>query len=120
MYSAGGTYEDGFMKTRIRELGTYTVAVDTVPPEITPVGKNTWGRNGKVVYRLKDKETGIRAYRGTIDGKFALFGRPNLTKSHWECKLDPKHVKKGVRHTVVMTATDDCGNETTVRATFVW
>ena len=49
------------MKTRIRELGTYTVAVDTVPPEITPVGKNTWGRNGKVVYRLKDKETGIRA-----------------------------------------------------------
>ena len=120
MYSAGGTYEDGFMKTRIRELGTYTVAVDTVPPEITPVGKNTWGRNGKVVYRLKDKETGIRAYRGTIDGKFALFGRPNLTKSHWECKLDPKHVKKGVRHTVVMTATDDCGNETTVRDTFVW
>ena len=43
MYSAGGTYEDGFMKTRIRELGTYTVAVDTVPPEITPVGKTYLG-----------------------------------------------------------------------------
>ena len=120
MYSAGGTYEGGFMKTRIRELGTYTVGVDTVPPEIIPVGKNVWGRNGKIVYRLKDKETGIRSYRGTIDGKFALFGRPNLTKSYWECKLDPEYVKKGGRHTVEMTATDDCGNETTVRETFVW
>ena len=26
-YSVGGTYEDGFMKASIRELGTYTVAV---------------------------------------------------------------------------------------------
>lgn len=119
-YSVGGVYKDGFMKTRIRELGTYTVAVDTVPPEIIPVGKNSWRRNGKVVYRLKDKETGIRSYRGTIDGKFALFGRPNLTKSYWECKLDSKHVKKGVRHLVEMTVTDDCGNETKVRDTFVW
>ncbi len=29
-YSVGGKYEDGYMKTSIRELGTYTVAVDTV------------------------------------------------------------------------------------------
>lgn len=120
MYSAGGAYEDGFMKTRIRELGTYTVAVDTVPPVITPVGQTTWGRNGKIVYRLKDKETGIRSYRGTIDGKYALFGRPNITKSYWECELDPKHVKKGGKHQVEMTVTDDCGNQSVSRATFVW
>lgn len=120
MYSAGGAYEDGFMKTRIRELGTYTVAVDTVPPMITPVGQAAWGRNGKIVYRLKDKETGIRSYRGTIDGKYALFGRPNITKSYWECELDPKHVKKGGKHQVEMTVTDDCGNQSVSRATFVW
>lgn len=120
MYSAGGAYEDGFMKTRIRELGTYTVAVDTVPPMITPVGQAAWGRNKKIVYRLKDKETGIRSYRGTIDGKYALFGRPNITKSYWECELDPKHVKKGGKHQVEMTVTDDCGNQSVSRATFVW
>lgn len=120
MNSAGGTYEDGFMKTTIRELGTYTVAIDTVPPEITPVSKNLWGRNGKIVYRMKDKETGIRSYRGTIDGKYALFGRPNIVKSYWECKLDPDYVKKGGSHVVEMVVTDDCGNQTVSRETFVW
>lgn len=75
-HSVGGIYEDGFMKTSVRELGTYTVAMDTVPPEITPVGKNLWVKNEKIVYRIEDKETGIRSFRGTIDGKYALFGRP--------------------------------------------
>lgn len=117
-YSAGGRYEDGFMKTSIRELGTYTVAIDTVPPVVIPLNKNLWRRNGKVTFRLKDGETGIRSYRGTIDGKYALFGRPNLTKSVWECKLDPKRVSKGGTHTVEMTVTDQCGNVTVRRERF--
>lgn len=117
-YSAGGRYEDGFMKTSIRELGTYTVAIDTVPPVIIPLNKNLWVRNGKVTFRLKDGQTGIRSYRGTIDGKYALFGRPNLTKSVWECKLDPKYVSKGGKHTVEITVTDQCGNVTVRRETF--
>ena len=119
-YSVGGTYEDGFMKASIRELGTYTVAVDTVPPEIIPVNKNLWGRNGKIVYRLKDEGTGIASYHGTIDGEYALFGRPNIVKSYWECVLDPKHVKKGGKHIVEMTVTDACGNQTVSKETFVW
>ena len=119
-YSVGGKYEDGFMKASIRELGTYTVALDTVPPEIIPVNKNLWGRNGKIVYRLKDEGAGIASYRGTIDGEYALFGRPNIVKSYWECVLDPKHVKKGGKHTVEMTVTDACGNQTVSKETFVW
>ena len=119
-YSVGGTYEDGFMKASIRELGTYTVAVDTVPPEIIPVNKNLWGRNEKIVYRLKDEGAGIASYHGTIDGEYALFGRPNIVKSYWECVLDPKHVKKGGKHIVEMTVTDACGNQTVSKETFVW
>ncbi|MCD7791299.1 MAG: M23 family peptidase, partial [Bacteroides thetaiotaomicron] len=119
-YSVGGKYEDGFMKASIRELATYTVALDTVPPEIIPVNKNLWARNGKIVYRLKDEGAGIASYRGTIDGEYALFGRPNIVKSYWECVLDPKHVKKGGKHTVEMTVTDACGNQTVSKETFVW
>lgn len=118
--AAGGRYEDGFMKTNIRELSTYTVAIDTVPPTITPVNKNTWGRTGKVVYRLGDARTGVRSYKGTIDGKYAIFGRRNLIKSLWECKLDPKRIRKGGKHTVEMTVTDGCGNVKTVTDTFVY
>lgn len=57
-YSVGGVYEDGFMKVRIRDLATYTVAVDTVPPEIIPLNPQQWGRTGRIVFRAKDKGTG--------------------------------------------------------------
>ncbi|WP_455586872.1 M23 family metallopeptidase [Bacteroides sp.] len=120
MYGVGGKYEDGFIKTTVRELATYTVAVDTVPPVVTPVNLQSWGRTGKVVYTIKDKATGVRSYRGTIDGKYALFGRPNMTRSQYVCELNPKRVKKGGKHIVEIVAVDGCGNETVVRDTFVW
>lgn len=119
-YSIGGTYEDGFMKVRIRDLGTYTVAVDTVPPEIIPLNPGQWGRTGRITLKAKDKETGINSYRGTIDGKYALFGKPNSISGNLVCELDPKHVKKGGRHTVEMTVTDGRGNRTTEEFHFVW
>ena len=109
-YRIGGKYEDGVMKVRIRDLGTYTVAVDTVPPVITPVNQAQWGRTGKIIFKAKDKETGINTYRGTIDGKYALFGKPNSISGNLVCELDPKHVEKGGKHVVEMTVTDGCGN----------
>ena len=117
-YRIGGKYEDGVMKVRIRDLGTYTVAVDTVPPVITPVNQAQWGRTGKIIF--KDKETGINTYRGTIDGKYALFGKPNSISGNLVCELDPKHVEKGGKHVVEMTVTDGCGNCTTEQFEFVW
>lgn len=119
-YRIGGKYEDGVMKVRIRDLGTYTVAVDTVPPVITPVNQAQWGRTGKIIFKAKDKETGINTYRGTIDGKYALFGKPNSISGNLVCELDPKHVEKGGKHVVEMTVTDGCGNRTTGQFDFVW
>ena len=119
-YRIGGKYEDGVMKVRIRDLGTYTMAVDTVPPVITPVNQAQWGRTGKIIFKAKDKETGINTYRGTIDGKYALFGKPNSISGNLVCELDPKHVEKGGKHVVEMTVTDGCGNRTTEQFDFVW
>lgn len=119
-YRIGGKYEDGVMKVRIRDLGTYTVAVDTVPPVITPLNQAQWGRTGKIIFKAKDKETGINTYRGTIDGKYALFGKPNSISGNLVCELDPKYVEKGGKHVVEMTVTDGCGNRTTEQFEFVW
>ena len=119
-YRIGGKYEVGVMKVRIRDLGTDTVAVDTVPPVITPVNQAQWGRTGKIIFKAKDKETGINTYRGTIDGKYALFGKPNSISGNLVCELDPKHVEKGGKHVVEMTVTDGCGNRTTEQFDFVW
>lgn len=118
--SVGGRYEAGVMKVRINELGTYTVAVDTVPPRLTPLNAKNWGRQGRIVLQAKDKETGIASYRGVIDGKYALFGKPNSINGHLVCELDAKHVEKGRRHVLEMTVADACGNRTVELFEFFW
>ena len=39
-YSVGGKYANGFVTAKILTLGTYTVAIDTIPPKVIPVNKN--------------------------------------------------------------------------------
>lgn len=117
-YSLGGTYEDGFMKTRVRELGTYTVAIDTVPPKITPLNPKQWGSTGRIVFKVKDEETGLKTYRGTIDGEYALFGKPNSISGNLIYEIDSKRVGRG-RHTVELTVTDGCGNQATKQIDFI-
>jgi hypothetical protein len=116
----GGRYENGFMVAKIKKLGTYTVAVDTTPPVITAVNKNTWLRNKKLCYSIRDGATGITSYRGTIDGKYALFYRPNITSTLYYCDLDPEYITKGRVHHVVIEATDGCGNKKVVKDVFNW
>ena len=119
-YYVGGRYENGRMQVDVRELATYTVAVDTVPPVLTPVNPKSWGRTGRIVFKARDKETGIRSYRGTIDGRYALFGKPNSISGNLVCRLDPRHVDKGGTHTLEMTVEDQCGNRTTELYSFTW
>lgn len=117
--SLGGTFKDGIMRVKIRELTTFAVAVDTIPPTVTPVNPQAWAKNGKITYKIKDEQTGIRSYRGTIDGEYALFGL-NIMNNNVVYTIDPKRVKRGVAHTVEMTVVDECGNQTIVRNKFTY
>ena len=119
-YSLGGKYEDGYMKAKVREIGTFTVGVDTIPPVVTPLNPQQWGKKGVVTLQLKDEHTGISSYRGTIDGQYALFGKYNSVNNHIICYLDPDHVRKGGKHELVFSATDDCGNTVTEIYNFTW
>lgn len=117
---AGGRYEEGVMKARIRNLGTYTVAIDTIPPTISPINQKTWARSGRITFAARDRQTGIASYRGTIDGEYALFGKPNSIKGHLVYQIDPKRVKRGKRHQVEIWVIDNCGNETKESYSFYW
>lgn len=119
-YYVGGSYEDRRMKVRIRELGTYTVDVDTLSPTLTPVNPKSWGRTGRIVLKPRDRETGIASYRGTIDGHYALFGKPNSINGNLVCELKHARIEKGKTHRLEMTVTDRCGNRTTERYDFTW
>lgn len=107
--SVGGKYENGWMKTTIRELGTYSVAIDTVPPRVTPLNKPQW-KTGNIQFKISDAQTGIRDYKVLIDGRFALFvyslKNARLTMKH------PDRLKRGVPHKMELIVVDNCGNET--------
>jgi hypothetical protein len=105
--SAGGYFEDGFMFANIRELGTYSVAIDTVAPRIVPMNKPQW-KTGNIRFKIRDAETGIKDYKVYIDGKFVLFkfASKNATLS---C-MHPDRIKRGLKHRMEVVVTDYCGN----------
>lgn len=106
--SAGGYFEEGFMHTDIRELGTYSVAIDTIAPRIVPLNKPQW-KTGNIQFKIRDAETGIQNYKVYIDGKFALF--KFSSKNAKLISVHPARIKRGVKHTMEVVITDYCGNE---------
>ena len=104
----GGTYKYGRITANITELGTYTVCADTVAPKITPIGSTSWRKQSRIVCRIADGETGIRDYRGTIDGRWVLF-QYSSKNARLTCDLKAEGIGPG-RHQVEIKVTDMRGN----------
>lgn len=100
----GGTYEYGWLKTSVSRLGTYVIMVDTVPPRIKPYQETSWTKDGKVSFKLSDAESGVKDYRGTIDGEWKLFRFSSKDMLLW-CDLQEEHIPHG-HHTAEITITD--------------
>ena len=92
--SCGGTYRYGRITAQITELASYTVCTDTVAPKITPIGETAWKKRGVVTFRISDGETGIRSYRGKIDGKWVLFKYSSKNARLW-CDLKAEGIGSG-------------------------
>ncbi len=104
----GGTYQYGRITANITELGSYTVCADTIAPKITPIGSTSWRKQGRIVLRIADGETGIRDYRGTIDGRWVLF-KYSSKNARLTCDLRAEGIGPG-RHQVEIKVTDMRGN----------
>lgn len=104
----GGTYRYGRITANITELGSYTVCADTIAPKITPIGSTSWRKQGRIVCRIADGETGIRDYRGTIDGRWVLF-KYSSKNARLTCDLRAEGIGPG-RHQVEIKVTDMRGN----------
>ena len=114
-----GRYQNGYLISKIRDLGTYAVAIDTVKPVITPIKPEQWGRTGIVTLRISDRHSGVENYKGTIDGKFVLFELDGKT-ARASYKLEPSRVSGGRMHRLRFTVTDACGNEQVYTRDFKW
>lgn len=106
----GGTYHNGWVKTNIRELGAYTVTADSIPPKVTPLLPEQWVKNKHIKFNINDNMSGIANYTGQIDGSFALFELDGKTGT-LSYTFDSEKLPVG-QHTLELTVTDNCSNQT--------
>jgi hypothetical protein len=117
--SAGGKFEDGWVTTRIRDFGNYTIAVDTVAPVIKAVnifaGKKVV-KQSTIQMRISDNLSGISSYKGTLNGKWILMDYD--AKSSTLTYAFDDRLKAG-KNSFVLTVTDAVGNQTRYSAAII-
>ena len=107
---AGNTLEQGYISAEVREFGLYTLVIDTLAPEITPVDVTS---NNRLLIKITDQISGIKEYRGTYDGKWALF--------EYDLKNDllifemneQRYPRTGKKHLISLQVKDHAGNVAT-------
>lgn len=104
----GGTYEDGKVRTGIRELGEFSVMVDTIPPQIEPINRTNRQNTRVLSFRVNDEMSGIASWTAYLDNRFVLF-ELDAKKSHLFCRFDSKRMKAG-KQTLRLEVSDQCGN----------
>lgn len=116
--SQGGSYQNGFVSTKVKYFGNYAVAVDTTPPAIVPKnispGKNM-SKSWTIQFKISDNLSGIKSYRATVDGKWILMelaGKTALLTYKFDDNVD-----KGA-HELVLTVTDQKNNSRTYTCSF--
>lgn len=114
---SGGVYRNGWIDTDIKELGSYTVGHDIVPPKITPLNPATWVSKQAISLRLSDNLSGVKTYRGEIDGQFVLFEMNS--KSVITYRFDKERLARG-KHVLNLVVTDACGNQSSYTYPFAW
>ena len=74
-FAKGGSYKNGWVETRVRSFGDYTVKIDSVAPKITPVniseGKVITGQKS-IQWKVSDNLSGIDDYDVYIDDEWVL------------------------------------------------
>lgn len=118
--SATGKYADGWVEGNIRSLGNYTIIADTIAPVITPLIFNEQ-KALKDPYSIKikitDKISGIKSYRGTIDGNWVLF-EYDLKNNIISYTFDKSRMKFGTNHKLNLEVLDYKGNKTSYSTSF--
>ena len=113
-YKRGNTFT-----TRTKNLGTYTLAKDTVAPVITPKNfkDKQWLNNYKYLsLKIVDDLSGIDTYNAYLNGEWILMSYEYKTNTI-TYDFDDKILNKKECHLKVIV-TDNVGNSTTYESTF--
>ena len=115
----GGTWENGWITTKIRDFGNYTVTVDTEPPVIRVINifpNKKVKKQTSILAKISDNLSGIKTYRGTLNGKWILMDYDE--KNHLLSYAFDDLMKPG-KNLFVLTVTDAVGNSTRYEAALI-
>lgn len=119
--SVGGNWIGNNLHAEVRQMGTYTIMVDTIAPRITPIRFNEkmtgWQR---MTFKISDNfEINDRGrdllYKGYVDGEWILFsldGKTGLLTHEFD-----EHIAPG-EHRLMLKVIDDRGNEAVFEKSF--
>ena len=114
----GGEYSDGWVTAITNSFGSFTVSVDKIPPVIISLSikdKKTLTDNEKLEFKITDNLSGIKSYRGEIDGKWALF-EFDAKKEVITYVFDKNRMVFGKSHLLRLTVTDNKDNRSEYKA----
>ncbi len=117
-YAEGGTWKGDNISVKTRSFGGYGIAIDTVAPRIVPINISTNANmKGKWSIQLKvtDDFSGLKHFRGEIDGKWVLFeydAKKNLLTYFFDDQISPG------KHQLEFTAKDGVGNKNAYKINF--
>jgi hypothetical protein len=99
----GGAWVNGQITFKARELGSFTLATDTIAPTIQLVTKNV----NQVSFRIGDNLSGIASFKALLDGKWMLMNYDHKRSLIWSEKPDKDLALKG---TLTLEVKDVAGN----------
>ena len=120
--SAGGKFSNGKVTTSLRNFGKYAIGIDTLAPEIKPVGGEIKGdKTGSksIKFIITDELSGIETYEGYIDNQWVLF-EYDLKNDLLFYKFDKERIKMNTVHELELYVTDSKGNANLYQAIFTW
>lgn len=111
-YAEGGTVKDGWITSRIKSFGNFSVEIDTIAPKISAKNftNNSAVGNKQLSWTISENESGLSDYDIYINKEWHLLQyEPKSSKFFF----DPPRDLKGSR-SVIIRAIDACGNKSTV------
>jgi Peptidase family M23 len=106
-YFAGGKWQDNHIDFTTRELGSFLLATDTLPPSVTVLSAN----KKNISARISDGTSGIDKYNAYLNGEWVLMNYDYKRSYIWAEKLVDSTDFAG---TLRLEITDRAGNLTVV------
>ncbi|MDO8965236.1 M23 family metallopeptidase [Algoriphagus sp.] len=98
----GGEWEEGQIRFKTRNFGSFVLALDDVKPTITPIRVN----GQEMRFTIKDNLSGIKSFEAFVDGKWILMRYEHKQAVIWSETLN----KQPLRGAVLLKVTDMAGN----------